>query len=251
MDSNSRLAFLEAANALALAGAPVYWLQGRLVRRRTPRLDEAPGERSGNLPGSQPALRIVGLGESPMAAVGLDDQDAGVVPRLASLLADRSGRGVEWHTAARSGATARFTRETLLRQIDPGSVDRVIVALGVNDCLALSSSGRWRNELDRLVSAIRERLDPGGIVFTGVPPMRHFPALPVPLATMLGLRASLLDAVLAQFADADDSLVHAPMDFVESPGGLFCCDGFHPNERAHRLWAKQLTECIGTRERLR
>lgn len=228
------------AAALALAGAPIYWLQGRLVRRRTPRLSEPPGARSGALPGSEPALRIVGLGESPMAAVGLRDQGAGVVPRLASLLADESGRRVEWRTSARSGATARFTREALLDQIAPGSVDHVIVALGVNDCLALSSSRRWREELDRLTVAIRERFDPQSIVFTGVPPMRHFPALPVPLATMLGLRARLLDTVLAQCTESDAALIHAPMDFVDSPDGLFCRDGFHPNEKAHRLWASQL-----------
>lgn len=247
MGSNSRLAFLEAANALALAGAPIYWLQGRLVRRRTPRLDEAPGERSGSLPGSQPSLHIVGLGESPMAAVGLDDQDAGVVPRLASLLADRSGRGVEWRTAARSGATARFTREVLLPQAGSGRVDHVIVALGVNDCLALSSSRGWRDELALLTAAIREHLDPQAIIFTGVPPMRRFPALPMPLAAMLGFRARLLDTVLAQFVERDNSLVHAPMNFVKRPDGLFCRDGFHPNERAHSLWAAQLAGIISDR----
>ncbi|NBB91814.1 MAG: SGNH/GDSL hydrolase family protein [Gammaproteobacteria bacterium] len=244
MASTRRIAVLEAAATLALVGAPLYWLQGRRVRRRTQRLEEAPGERAGALPGSPPNRRIVGLGESPMAAVGLDDQGAGVIPRLASLLAESSGRRVEWRTSARSGATARFTREVLLPRIEPGGVDRVIVALGVNDCLALRSSKRWLDELERLTSAIRERLEPGGIIFTGVPPMRHFPALPIPLATMLGLRARLLDASLARFTRTDASLVHAPMDFAQHPDGMFCRDGFHPNEAAHRLWAGQLAELV-------
>lgn len=243
MVSNRRIAILEATAALALAGAPLYWLQGRLVRRRTPQLAEAPGERSGVFAGSQPVLRIVGLGESPMAAVGLSDQAAGLVPRLAAKLADRYGRRIEWQTAARSGATARLASEVLLPQTEPPA-DRVIVALGVNDCLSLSASKRWLDELDRLTSAIRERLEPAQIVFTGVPPMQHFPALPAPLATMLGSRARLLDARLARFTEADPTLVHAPMRFVASPDGLFCRDGFHPNEEAHRLWACQLAGLI-------
>lgn len=246
LGSTSRLALLRAASALALAGAPIYWLQGRLVRGRTPRLAEAPGERTGVLPGEAPALRLVGLGESPMAAVGLEHQHQGVLPRLAALAAEASGRGIEWETAARSGATARETRQDLLPVIAPGPTDWVIVALGVNDCLALSSSGRWLDELERLASAIRDRLEPRAIIFTGVPPMRHFPALPVPLATMLGLRARLLDTSLARFTGTDAALHHAPMDFVERPDGMFCRDGFHPNEKAHELWACQLAgRCLG------
>ena len=30
------------------------------------------------------------------------------------------------------------------------------------------------------------------------------------------------------------------MNFVDHPDGLFCRDGFHPNARAHALWAEQL-----------
>lgn len=179
-----------------------------------------------------------------MAAVGLQQQDEGVTPRLAAQLAETTGRSIEWQTAARSGASARFTLETLLPQIIKGRTDWVLVALGVNDCLALSSAKQWRKTLERLTSAITHRLEPGGIVFTGVPPMQHFPALPAPLATMLGLRARLLDAVLAHFTEGDESLIHAPMDFVESPDGLFCRDGFHPNAPAHRLWAGQIADLI-------
>lgn len=246
MASTSEIALLQAAAGLALAGAPLYWLQGRTVRQRTPRLDEAPGQRSGTLPGSPPALRIVGLGESPMAAVGLQQQDEGVTPRLATQLAETTGQRIEWQTAARSGATARLTLETLLPQITKDRTDWVLVALGVNDCLALRSAKRWRETMEQLTSAIAHRLEPGGIIFTGIPPMQHFPALPFPLATMLGLRARLLDTVLAGLAASSDLLFHAPMTFVESPDGLFCRDGFHPNARAHQLWAGQLADLIHT-----
>lgn len=247
MASTSRVVVLRTAATLALAGAPLYWFQGRRVRRTTPRLDEAPGKRAGVVPGSAPALRIVGLGESPMAAVGLERQADGLVPQVARRLAAARGRRVEWRTAARSGATAGFTRKSLLTQLDAGGIDLAIVTLGVNDCLAMTSTTQWCRELKQLASAIRSRLDPETIIFTGVAPMRHFPALPVPLATMLGLRARLLDALLARFAESDAAFVHAPMSFAAHPDGLFCRDGFHPNESAHRLWADQVAGLVCAR----
>jgi len=242
--SSSRIRRLQAAATLALAGAPVYWLQGRKLRLRVPRLEEAPGKRSGSLAGSGPVLRIVGLGESPMAAVGLAGQTEGVIPRLAAALHAASGRRIEWATAAQSGATARFTREALLPDIESAPIDLVVIALGVNDCLALSPARRWRAELERLLEAIDDRLGPGRIILTGVPPMQHFPALPWPLSTMLGLRSALLDAVSSRLAASQEHVSHVPMEFVENPDGLFCRDGFHPNARAHALWAGQLAAIV-------
>lgn len=242
MGSSRSIAALRAAAALSLLGAPLYWLQGRRVRRDTPRLDEAPGERSGVVHGGGPAFRLVGLGESPMAGVGLADQAEGVVPVLAEVLAAETGRRIEWRTAARSGATARFATEALLPRLDAGPTDLAIVALGVNDCLAMGSPGRWRERLEQLTQAVFDRLAPERIILAGIPPMQHFPALPWPLSSTLGLRAALLDAVTARFADTRAKLLHAPMDFVEHPDGLFCRDGFHPNARAHVLWARQLAD---------
>lgn len=254
MASTRRRLLLRPAAALALVGAPVYWLQGRRVRRETPRLEEAPGARSGAVPGAGPPLRLAGLGESPMAAVGLDDQAEGVVPRLASMAAAATGRRIDWATSARSGATARQALASLLPVLPRRRTDVVVIALGVNDCLALSGPARWRNDLSRLVTAVRERLEPGRILITGIPPMQHFPALPFPLSTMLGLRAWLLDAEAQALTRAGPDLIHAPMDFVEHPAGLFCRDGFHPNARAQALWAEQLLAplldegaCLGRR----
>lgn len=235
---------LQAAATLALAGAPVFWLQGRNVRRRTARLEEANGERAGTLAGAAPALRIIGLGESPMAAVGLADQSLGVIPRLVAELAAASGQRVEWQTAAKSGATARFTTEKLLRRVDKGPTDLAVVGLGVNDCLALHSARRWQQDLQQLLDAVRRRLEPKRIILTGVPPMQHFPALPFPLSSMLGLRAALLDSVSQRVAEHESDVVHAPMNFTERAGGMFCSDGFHPDATAHEAWARQLARLL-------
>jgi len=229
-----------ATAALALATAPVAWLQGRELRRRTPRLPEAPGPRSGSIQGSEPVLRVIGLGESPMAAVGLADQSEALLPLLASNLNRSTGRRVAWATAARSGATAAVTRRELLPRLDPFRSDLVVIALGVNDCLALRSPRRWRSDLAALITAVRDRLSAGTILVAGIPPMQRFPALSPPLSILLGTRARLLNAVSARLAAASPDVVHVPMQLAGPAEAFFCRDGFHPSARGHAAWARQL-----------
>jgi lysophospholipase L1-like esterase len=239
-----RTAFLQAAAGLSLLGAPVYWWQGRQLRRRLPRLEEAPGDRRGRHGVGTPDFRLVGVGESPMAAVGLTCQSEGLIPQIAARLAQRAGRAVEWETAARSGATARDCRHELLPALGLRRADAVVVALGVNDTLALHGARRWRGDLGDLLDAVGQRLQPEIIVLAGVPPMQAFPALPLPLSGMLGLRSALLDSVARNLARHEDRLRHRPMVLDAKQDALFCIDGFHPNAEGHARWADQLAETL-------
>ena len=55
---------------LGLLG-PALWVQGKYVRRVTPRLPEPPGPRSGHC-GQGPQLRLLIAGDSAAARVGAD-----------------------------------------------------------------------------------------------------------------------------------------------------------------------------------
>ncbi|QOC22320.1 SGNH/GDSL hydrolase family protein [Wenzhouxiangella sp. AB-CW3] len=230
--------------ALALVGAPAYLLQGRRVKRNTPRLPEAPGLRYGQIDGEQPPLRLLAVGESPLAGVGLDSADQTVIAGLAERLARQSGRATNWSIVARGGVTVADTCDQLLPQIPERSVDLVLIGLGVNDCLQLTGARGWQAGLATLFDGLTERCQPGRIVLSGVPPMQHFPALPQPLAGMLGLRARMLDAASAELAASRSDVIHAPMNFDGRSQELFCHDGFHPGVRGHQLWAEQLTELL-------
>ena len=65
-----------------LALAPLLFAQGVYVRRVTPRLPEAPGERSG-VSGGGPALKLLILGDSAAAGVGASSQATALAGRLA------------------------------------------------------------------------------------------------------------------------------------------------------------------------
>ena len=243
-DSLTRLQILA---ALALIGTPLYLLQGRRLRRSTPRLPEVPEPRHGQVDGQRPSLGLLAVGESPLAGVGLDSAGETVIAQLAATLARDSRRAVHWSIIARGGVTVADTNTRLLPKVPSTGVDLALIGLGVNDCLQLTGVRRWQAGLEDLLDGLNERCRPRWIVLAGVPPMQHFPALAQPLAGMLGLRARMLDTAAADVAATRSDVVHVPMAFDGRFQELFCHDGFHPSARGHRQWAEQLAEVIGPR----
>ena len=231
---------IRATAALGLTLAPIALPQALWLRSRATRLPEAPGERAGVHAGRDPALHIVAVGESPLAAVGLPNQASALTPVLAGLLAEQTGRCVHWRTAARGGVTAAAVRHTLLPDLAPGPCSLILIGLGVNDSIALRSATRWRGDLCALIKAIRQRCGPAPVLLAGVPGMQHFPVLPRPLNWLLGSRARLLDHVAHELASAHPDVAHVPMQLDGRMQHLFCQDGFHPNAEGHALWAEQL-----------
>ena len=129
---------------------PVYALQGRYVRRVTPRLPEAPGPRAGTL-GTGLELRLLLLGDSAAAGVGALSQDEALCGRLASELA-QSFR-VSWALVARSGATTAGTARHLLRS-PAARFDVAVVSLGGNDVMGGRPLARWLDDVDELAAAL-------------------------------------------------------------------------------------------------
>ncbi len=233
--------------SLALVGLPVYVIQGRKLRRQTPRLPEAPEPREGLLDGRAPPLQLMALGESPLAGVGVDSADETVIACLSKELASDTGRSAHWFIVAQGGVSVAETIEQLLPRVPRQKLDLVLIGLGVNDCLRLTPTRRWQARLNTLIDGLQERCRPDVTVLAGVPPMQHFPALPRPLADMLGLRARLLDTAAAQVASSRTQVIHVPMAFDGRSPELFCRDGFHPCAGGHRMWSRQLATAVGAR----
>jgi lysophospholipase L1-like esterase len=238
---------LRAAAALGTGVlAPLLVAQGRRVRATTPRLPEAAGPHTGEIPGAEPAIQLLVLGESTAAGVGAADHQQGLAGQVASALARESGRGVRWRVLGRNGATAGSTPGELLAPADGVAADVAIIALGVNDTLRLHAPARWTRDLRALIGAVRERCGALPIVLASVPPMRVFPALPQPLRAVLGLRAAVLDRAAARLAMEMDAVRHVPMPLP--PGradDFFCADRFHPSPHGYALWGAELGRAAG------
>lgn len=225
---------------------PVLLPQALLSRRRAIRLEPAAGPWTGVVgAGDEPPLRLLLVGESTVAGVGVASQREALGAQLAEKLAAQLKRPVTWQALGENGITACEATERLLPQVANQRFDLVLLVFGVNDTTHFTSSLRWQAAL----SSLAQTFIASGcqIAFTAVPPMQHFSALPWLLRRMLGLRAALLDRQLGAVAD-QFSAAHCQVVLEFTPAYL-ARDGYHPSARGYQVWAEGLSALLV--ERLR
>jgi len=214
--------------------APLLLIQGWLVRRRVPRLPEAPGPRVGTL-GSGIPLRLLIVGDSAAAGVGAQTQDAALVGQTVQGLAPHYQ--VEWELAARTGATTRSALGALTER-PPRTFDAAVTALGVNDVTSGVSEAKWRHSQAELRGLLRSRFCVARILVCGLPPMSRFPALPQPLRWFLGSRATRFSQLLKRDVQAETNCEFLRLDFNQDPA-LMAADGFHPGPGIYTEWGRR------------
>ena len=224
-----------------IALAPILLWQGRKVRQRTLRLPEAAGARTGSLGQGLP-LRVLLLGDSAAAGVGVGRQEEALAGQLAAQLS--SEYQVAWQLLAESGLKC----QQLLSKLDDLTVqpyDCVGLSIGVNDVTAGTKDQQWLAQLKQLQERLRRDFNVQHIFISAIPPMQYFTALPAPLSGYLGRRAQRLNRLTAQLAERGDGLYFMSIELGVDPQ-MLAADGFHPSGQAYRLWAEQIAARIKT-----
>jgi lysophospholipase L1-like esterase len=222
-----------------LATLPVLAAQAAWVAARVPRLPEAAGPRCGRT-GAGPVLRLLVVGDSSAAGVGVAHQSEALSGQLVRALAPEFD--VTWQLIARSGTTTAGALARL-RQASPAAFDVALTALGVNDVKNGVPLGRWLARTEALHTALRDRFGVRLVVASGLPPMGSFPALPGALGRFLGARAGAFDAALrARFGGRPGTVV-LPGDLPLDPAGM-AADGFHPRAAVYADWAARAAAAI-------
>lgn len=225
---------------LALASLPLALPLALHTRRTALRLPPATGAQSGLAGAGQDGapLRLLLIGESTVAGVGVEAQEAALAGQLAQALATRLQRPVAWRACGENGITAGEACERLLPLALSEPADLVLLVFGVNDTTHLSSLAHWEDSLRALSRALSARGE--RVVFTGVPPIQHFSALPWLLRRLLGLRAALLDAELRRIS-AQEGAQYARLE-LEFAEEYLARDGYHPSALGYRVWGEGLAE---------
>ncbi|MEA3588539.1 SGNH/GDSL hydrolase family protein [Pseudidiomarina sp. 1APP75-27a] len=222
--------------------APLLLLQGKLVRARTPHLPEAEGARQGQAgsertrPASGKELRVLILGDSAAAGVGCDTQQQAVTGQWVAQLSQTTP--VSWQLVAKSSLTCAQVL-TLLKetQLTESRFDVVLVSVGVNDVTRRTSTSQWQADLEAMSRYLNEHLGVSSILYTALPPMHKFPALPQPLRWVLGQRAKLLNQYLAQHCQRYNYTHYLNFE-VPYEAQFIAADGYHPSTAAAELWAR-------------
>ena len=219
--------------------APVIVPQGIWTNLRVPTLPEPAGARQGRV-GEGPPLRLLIVGDSAAAGVGVSRQDDALLGQVVSRL--RRRYCVEFELQARTG----FTTADILQRLDemaPQAFDVVLTSLGVNDVLALTGRATWLARQAKLRQVLREKFGARLLILSGLPPVHSFPALPQPLRWHLGSRATEFNDHLAAAVTAEPDTRLVNLRF-EADAGMMASDGFHPGPPIYAEWAERAAHCI-------
>jgi lysophospholipase L1-like esterase len=228
--------------AATIALGPLLLCQGAYVRCATPKLPEAEGLREG-LAGEGDLLRLLVLGDSAAAGVGVSSQEEALAGHTAAGL--RGKFQVQWKLEAKTGATTRSTVQRI-GEMSGEEFHVVVVSLGVNDVTSGRRLSTWLAGIDELADLLRVKFGARFILFSGLPPMHHFPALPQPLRWYLGARARMFDRGLQLWALTQPDCEHMPPP-DSSYAGMMAADGFHPGPAMYALWGAEAARRITLR----
>jgi len=217
---------------------PLLWYQGMRLKREVPRLP-TPGDRPfGICKGKEKEFNILGLGESPMAGVGIAKHAFTLTGLTAVRLNELLGCSVNWKILAMNGLSLKNLNKLIMEQPDENQ-DLVIVSMGGNDVFQLTPPWVWKNNINTCVELIIQKYKKALILFSPVPPVGRFPAIPKPLKFAFGFWEFLLQANLAQ---AINSMDNAYLLDERFPDGreYYLEDGIHPSTLAYDPWSEKL-----------
>lgn len=217
---------------------PIVAIQGIKVRKNTPRLPEASGERDGVI-GSGKPLSLLILGDSAAAGVGVETQQDALSGAIITELGNEFT--LTWKLQAQTGNTTQQVIQAA-KQISDQQYDIVITSIGVNDVTKFTSARSWLKQQKQLFADIQNRFKPKLIIVSGVPPMQHFPALPNPLAWLFGKYAAQMNQVLQQWLMPQDKFKFIQYDIKEFQALdlPMASDGFHPSKEIYAIWGQKV-----------
>lgn len=225
---------------LQYALMPVFYLQGIKVKRSIPTLPEPIGSRQG-LSGTGKPLKLLVIGDSAAAGVGVKHQQAALLGNLVDNL--KVHNRVNWKLHAKTGATTL----DIIKDIDnleEQQLDVIVTSLGVNDVTSGISAKKWLARQLQLRNKLVSKFNPKLLVLSSLPPMGEITALPQPLRWYVGDRARTFDRLLKQSCQGITKYLPVKIGKISE---MLAADGFHPSARLYKTWGEQVAKVIRER----
>ena len=223
--------------ALAIAPlAPMLYVQGRITRWKVGLLPDAAGATHGRQGNGDSSAKLFVIGESTVAGLGARDHERALAGQFARSLSEHIGRAVEWRVIGKNGVTARKTIDELLPHMPNDKFDYILVGVGGNDVMRLSSPRKWRRDMLELLGALRDRNPEAVIFISNCPMIIMSPVIPQPAKALLWRLSQMHDANIREFTREMDRVFYYPQPAIVSLDGFFA-DGIHPSEQGYRDWA--------------
>ncbi len=219
---------------LTWALLPVYIVEGLRARARSIRLAPAPGPVSGAIDGQGELINMLVVGDSSVAAIGLDHTTDGLTYTLARKLAEVSGQPVKWRAAGNNSATAAQIRDVVVPNLPQADYTHVLISIGMNDLKNFHSRFAWKKDFGELIYALRTKYPNARIYWPNLMELDYVPALTNGLAWVLEPRRQMINRIGAQLCHERGVIVSSAI--AEATSAAFCEDGMHATALGNQLW---------------
>ncbi len=172
---------------------PYYAYVGTRLRGSVLRLSPAQGPRSGTFGKGKPSIRILTLGDSSAAAVGVEHTSGALAVHLARKLHERDGDTVAWHISGHNSATSGQIRDIVVPNLNPADYTHIVLQIGMNDLKNWHSGRRFCKEFGGLLYAVRTKFPEAKLFWGQGVDMTRVPALPQKLAEIANLRRVIIN----------------------------------------------------------
>lgn len=241
---------------------PLMYYQGKRIRASVPKLPEAKGiEGRCYINGkNERPLKIISIGESTIAGVGVHTHEEGFTGTFAKEISKLFDFNVDWKVYARSGYTANTVENKIIPKINESAADLIIIGLGGNDAFTLNRPTKWKNEIDSLIKSIRGKFPKALIVFCNMPPIKEFPAFTSLIKFTVGNLVEILGEELKEVVTNHENAYYFG-DTITLSGWIekfglkkkkedFFSDGVHPSKLTYQTWAKDIAREIHKTEKI-
>lgn len=244
--------------ALVVPLLPILYFQGKKIRKNVPKLPEAKNPSGYIKTNSAKTLKILAIGESTIAGVGVDFHENGFIGALAKKIAKETNNSVLWRVYAKSGYTAKMVRKRIVPKIEETNADIIVIGLGGNDAFKLNSPETWMFQINLLIKTLKRKFPKTPIYFTNMPPIKEFPAFTKVIKFVIGNLVEILGKRLYRRVQKKRN-VHFNNEIItleawqkkynlESDIDLFFSDGVHPSKLTYQIWGKDMAQFIIDRE---
>ncbi|ADV50112.1 lipolytic protein G-D-S-L family [Cellulophaga algicola DSM 14237] len=233
---------------------PLLYFQGKKIKKNVPRLPEARGPKGITSIASKKVLRMLTIGESTIAGVGVATHQEGFTGNLANELAIALQTNIEWKVYAKSGYTAKQVCDKIIGTITEKSIDIIVIGLGGNDAFELNSPKKWNRDIRTLIKSIQLKFKGVPVVFTNMPPIKEFPAFTALIKFIIGNLVTILGNELEKVVKNFDNVYYytrpvSSVDLINRynlniHSSNFFSDGVHPSKTTYQIWAKDISNFI-------
>jgi len=231
--------------ALIAPLAPFLLLQGQITRWKVGVLPDAGDEREGKYGIGNDDAKLFVIGESTVAGLGARTHEMALAGQFAKRLSEYLGRSVQWKVLGKNGVTARRTITELVPQMPDENFDYILVGIGGNDVMKLSSPRKWRRDMIELLSILRSK-NPDAVIFiTNCPMIIASPIMPFPIKPILWKLSQMHNDNIVEFSREMDRVFYYQQPTKFRVEGFFA-DGIHPSEQGYADWADAMMKYFST-----